>query len=235
MISVPAHTLDHGSRVARASFKLRRRLGRNPTEQELASATGLSARAVKTACGVSTLRGRMVSISAPISNREGSLTLGDVIEADEGERPDVIVANAIDAAAAREAIDAAVATFVPRHREVVRLRLIDGLTLEEAGDRMGVTRERVRQIEMTAARRLRTALANHPAVLGILGRTPLLEERDDEDDSALLSAKDLRARTGLAAADLTERISRGEFPPHALRDRRGQRLWRESAVERWQA
>jgi predicted DNA-binding transcriptional regulator AlpA/predicted DNA-binding protein (UPF0251 family) len=173
----------------------------------------------------------VISLDTPLLG-EGSLTLGETIRGNDDERPDVAVEAASDAEAARAAFEAVLATLVPRHQEALRLRLVDGLTLEEVGDRMGVTRERVRQIELKTLPRLREALFDHPAVLALLGRDAPPQEVDD-DDGPLLDAKEVEERTGVNRKSLMEMIGRGAFPRSVAKDNRGARLWRESAVERW--
>jgi predicted DNA-binding transcriptional regulator AlpA len=171
-----------------------------------------------------------VSLSSPAAT-DGEATLADTLPAPESERPDSIVLDALTAADARKALAVALDSLIPRHRQAITLRLIDGLTLEEASNRMGVTRERVRQIELKVLPRLREALVDHPAVLALLGREQVAEV--DDDDGLLLNAKEVEERTGIDRKNLLDMIGRGTFPRAIAKDRRGHRLWRQSAVERW--
>lgn len=233
-VSISSHAFNETGKVTRAAIKLRDRLGRGATLEEIAAEAGLSLGRTEAALAACSLPKRTVSMAAPLTGDEDGITLGDTIPADETERPDATVEEASEASAARAAIDEVVATFVPRHREFFRLRFEEGLPQFECGAAMGVNRQRAKQIEDKVVSRLREALFDNPAVLALLGHEPVpATEETDDVDGLLLNAKDVRARTGRNPDELTEMISRGAFPRPVTRDRRGQRLWRESAVERW--
>ncbi len=233
-VKVPFAALDHSSRVARAGVKLQKQLGRRASVEEIAAEVQLSIEATEAALAARAMPKLVASVDTPISDTDG-LTLGDTLVANDIERPDVAMEEASDAEAALAAVEEVMAGFVERHREVVRLRLVEGLPLEAVGERMGVTRERVRQIEMKALPRLRAALFDHPAVLALLGREPTPAAAEDDASGRLLNVTEVEARTGLDREALWEMIGRGTFPRAAAKDRRGHRLWRESAVERWRA
>lgn len=230
-MTLPADCLNDIGKVARAGHELRQRLGRRATVSEIAAEARLPVRRAENALAARAMNNLMVSVDTPILG-DGSLTLGDTIAADDAGRPDTLAEEASEAAAVRAAIDAALATFVPRHQEAMRLRLIEGLHLGEVGERMGIGKERVRQIEAKALPRLREMLVGHPAVAAVLGRQPTPKEVDDET-SKLLSVGEVEARTGLDRKVIAEKIGAGAFPRSVAKDNRGNRLWREAAVERW--
>jgi predicted DNA-binding transcriptional regulator AlpA len=87
---------------------------------------------------------------------------------------------------------------------------------------------------MKALPQLREALFDHPAVVALLGREPAPAKVDD-DTGNLLDVVEVEGRTGLDRMTITEMIGRGAFPRAVAKDNRGNRLRRESAVERWQA
>jgi RNA polymerase sigma-32 factor len=96
---------------------------------------------------------RIVSLDQPVGGEEGS-TLGDVIP-DERPLPDEIVAQIIDAEAGASRVAVALAKLSARSRAVVEGRFVEGAKLRTIGDRLGVSSERVRQIEAAALKRLR--------------------------------------------------------------------------------
>ncbi|MEO9228883.1 MAG: sigma factor-like helix-turn-helix DNA-binding protein [Devosia sp.] len=161
------------------------------------------------------------------------MTLEGILPDDESRRPDVIVMERITAGKARAAIDAVVAGFVPRHREMFRLHHIEGRPMEECATLLGVGRARIQQIDAKIVGRLRATLHDHPAVMAMLRREPAPSEDKDDESVALLSIAEVEARTGLERKAITDMIGRGAFPRSVTKDNRGNRLWRESAVERW--
>ena len=228
-LTIPSYAFNHTGKVTRANHKLRQRFGRPPTMEELAAETGLTVGAVETAFAARHLPRRLVSTSTPITNEDNSITIGDLLEAEEGERPDVLVEGASTVRAARAAIDAVVATFTPRHQLVFRTCFEEGRPLADAAEALGVIRQRAQQIHAQIASRLREALVDDPAALALLGREPAPTEEDDAD-GRLLNSKEVADLTGLDKAIVVDMMGRGTFPRSVARDRRGHRLWRESAV-----
>jgi len=158
-IRVPVHMVETINRVMRAQKRLVQRLGREPSDSELASESGLTVRDVRI---VHQLGRRPISLQSPIGEDGGSC-VADVI-------PDATSVNPSEAADGRfmrEQLLEVLGTLDGREREVVEYRygLNDGYsrTLEEVGDIFNVTRERVRQIEAKALRKLR-----HPSRKGML-------------------------------------------------------------------
>lgn len=153
-IRVPVHMGDQINKLLRVSHQLTQELGREPTTAELAEAMGVSERKVEQIIQIAR---RPVSLETPIDEDEES-TLGDFIEDEESPAP----AEAATQNLLKEAIREVLAELPPREVKILQLRygLLDGhsYTLEEVGKKMGVTRERVRQIEAQALSRLR-----HPA------------------------------------------------------------------------
>jgi RNA polymerase primary sigma factor len=126
-------------------------LGREPSDEEVAEKLGWNALRVKT---VKNVAREPISLEAPVGEEEDS-QLGDFIEDDHVENP----ANKTAFTLLQESVRKVLETLPKREQEVLRLRfgLDDGysLTLEEVGLIFNVTRERIRQIEAKALRRLR--------------------------------------------------------------------------------
>jgi RNA polymerase primary sigma factor len=154
-IRVPVHMGDQISKLRRVQNQLKQQFAREPTMVELAETMDLPVKKVEDMLKVSR---RPLSLEMPIDD-EGESMLGDFIEDREAPAPDETASHNLLRQQLGEVLD----TLPPREVRVLQLRygLIDGktCTLEEVGRKMGVTRERVRQIEAQALRRLR-----HPGV-----------------------------------------------------------------------
>ncbi|MDR1099772.1 MAG: RNA polymerase sigma factor RpoD [Treponema sp.] len=150
-IRVPVHMIEQINKVVRESRQLMQVLGREPTDEEIAERLGWTALRVKT---VKNVAREPISLETPIGEEEDSL-LGDFIEDKDVENP----ANQTAFALLQEQLKAVLNTLPDREQEVLKMRfgLDDGysLTLEEVGLYFNVTRERIRQIEAKALRRLR--------------------------------------------------------------------------------
>ena len=150
-IRVPVHMIEQINKVVRESRQLMQRLGREPTDEEISAQLGWNVARVKQ---VKNVAREPISLETPIGEEEDSL-LGDFIEDKEVENP----ANQTSFKLLQEQLSSVLATLPPREQEVLRMRfgLEDGysLTLEEVGLYFNVTRERIRQIEAKALRRLR--------------------------------------------------------------------------------
>lgn len=150
-IRLPVHTGEQITRLHRVQRRLLQELGREPTAKEIAEELGISSQKVE----------RMIRISQrPLSlemsvGEEGDSSLGDFIEDDSTPLP----TDQASLEMLREQIEEALSSLTPREARVLQLRfgLTDGYahTLEEVGKKFGVTRERIRQIEHQAIRRLR--------------------------------------------------------------------------------
>jgi len=153
-IRVPVHMGDQINRLLRASHRLMQELGREPTSEELARALEIPTRKAEQMIQFAR---RPLSLDMPNDDDEESV-LGDFIEDEEATAPP----DAVSASILRDAIQNILQDLPPREVRILQLRygLVDGetYTLEEVGKKLGVTRERVRQIEAQALSRLR-----HPA------------------------------------------------------------------------
>lgn len=150
-IRVPVHMIEQINKVVRESRQLMQRLGREPTDDEIAEQLGWPVARVKQ---VKNVAREPISLETPIGEEEDSL-LGDFIEDKEVENPATKTAYTL----LQEQLQDVLSTLPPREQEVLKMRfgLDDGysLTLEEVGLYFNVTRERIRQIEAKALRRLR--------------------------------------------------------------------------------
>jgi RNA polymerase primary sigma factor len=150
-IRVPVHMIEQINKVVRESRQLMQIMGREPTDEEIAERLGWTAPRVKT---VKNGAREPISLEPPIGEEEDSL-LGDFIEDKEVENPASQTAFTL----LQEQLSGVLSTLPAREQEVLKMRfgLDDGysLTLEEVGLYFNVTRERIRQIEAKALRRLR--------------------------------------------------------------------------------
>jgi RNA polymerase primary sigma factor len=150
-IRVPVHMIEQINKVVRESRQLMQVLGREPSDEEIAERLGWSVLRVKS---VKNVAREPISLETPIGEEEDSL-LGDFIEDKDIENP----ANQTAFKLLQEQLQEVLSTLPPREQEVLKMRfgLEDGysLTLEEVGLYFNVTRERIRQIEAKALRRLR--------------------------------------------------------------------------------
>jgi len=153
-IRVPVHMVEAVTKVKRASWLLRRELGREPAPEELAEQMRLPLVKVKQALDAMSAGADPVSLEAPLSD-DGDLNLGDLIEDEDGVQPlDAAIGSDL-----RSAIGRALESLAPREERVLRMRFGIGIendhTLEEVGQQFSVTRERIRQIEAKALRKLK--------------------------------------------------------------------------------
>ncbi|NLG70520.1 MAG: sigma-70 family RNA polymerase sigma factor [Chloroflexi bacterium] len=154
-IRVPVHMGDQINKLLRVQHQLTQRLGRDPSVDELADALEVTPQKVENMIQVAR---RPLSLETPTDDEEDSV-LGDFIQDEEVPAPDETATYNL----LREHLESVLNGLPPREVRILQLRygLLDGqaYTLEEVGRKMGVTRERVRQIEAQARSRLR-----HPAI-----------------------------------------------------------------------
>ncbi len=154
-IRVPVHMGDQINKLLRVQHQLTQRLGRDPSVEELANALEVTPQKVENMIQVAR---RPLSLETPTDDEEDSV-LGDFIQDEEAPAPDETATYDL----LREHLENVLNGLPPREVRILQLRygLLDGqaYTLEEVGRKMGVTRERVRQIEAQALSRLR-----HPAI-----------------------------------------------------------------------
>lgn len=150
-IRIPVHMVELINRVIRTSHGMVQELGREPTPEEVAQKLRLSPEKVEEILKIAQ---DPVSLETPVGEEDDS-HLGDFIQDNEASEPlEATATNLL-----REQLEKAMASLTPREEKVLRLRFgfEDGKphTLEEVGKKFNVTRERVRQIESKALRRLR--------------------------------------------------------------------------------
>ncbi|MBR5902964.1 MAG: sigma-70 family RNA polymerase sigma factor, partial [Clostridia bacterium] len=150
-IRIPVHMVETINKVIRVSRQLLQELGHDPSADEIADEMGLSVQKVR---DILKIAQEPVSLETPIGEEEDS-HLGDFIPDDDALEP----SEAASFTLLREQIWDVLGTLTPREEKVLRLRfgLDDGRqrTLEEVGQEFDVTRERIRQIEAKALRKLR--------------------------------------------------------------------------------
>ena len=150
-IRIPVHMVETINRVIRTQRRMMQDLGREPTSEELAVELDLAADKVRDIMKISL---EPVSLEMPVGEEDDS-HLGDFIPDDKAQAP----ADAASHQMLREQVDDVLESLSERERRVLELRYgLDngrGRTLEEVGKEFGVTRERIRQIEAKALRKLR--------------------------------------------------------------------------------
>ncbi len=150
-IRIPVHMVDTINKVKKVSSQLLHKNGHEPSAEEIAAELDMSVDKVREILRVSQ---EPVSLETPIGEEEDS-HLGDFIPDDDAPSP----ADAASHTLLREQLSGVLSTLTPREEKVLRLRfgLEDGRsrTLEEVGKEFNVTRERIRQIEAKALRKLR--------------------------------------------------------------------------------
>ncbi|GMW00896.1 MAG: RNA polymerase sigma factor SigA [Candidatus Hydrogenedentota bacterium] len=150
-IRIPVHMIESINKLVRTSRRLVQTYGREPSADEIAEEMGMSADKVRSILKIAQ---EAISLETPVGD-DGDSSFGDFIEDKSAESP----ANATAFAVFQEKLDDVLGTLTEREEKVLRLRfgLGDGYprTLEEVGSVFNVTRERVRQIEAKALRKMR--------------------------------------------------------------------------------
>ena len=150
-IRIPVHMVETINKLIRVNRQLAQELGRDPTPAEIAKEMGISESKVREIIKIAQ---EPVSLETPIGEEEDR-HLGDFIEDENAPAPAEVASNAM----MREQLQEVLHTLTPREEKVIRLRfgLEDGQahTLEEVGKEFNVTRERIRQIEAKALRKIR--------------------------------------------------------------------------------
>jgi RNA polymerase primary sigma factor len=150
-IRVPVHMVETINKMARIQRQLTLELNREPSEEEIAKKMGITVEKVREVIKISQ---EPLSLETPVGEEEDS-HFGDFVPDERALSPEEYTTNEI----LKEEIKSVLSTLQPREQQVLELRfgLIDGTsyTLEEVGKRFNVTRERIRQIEAKALRKLR--------------------------------------------------------------------------------
>ena len=148
-IRIPVHIVEREQRIARAERELAAKLARDPTDAEVAKASKLSVKQVREVRGAARA---VASLDKPVGEGNGT-AFGDLFAHGDAEPEEEVHVSLQE-----EALHQAVADLPDRERDVIRLRyginVDEPVSLEEIGRRLGVTRERVRQIEAQALERL---------------------------------------------------------------------------------
>ena len=150
-IRIPVHMVETINKLVRVNRQLLQELGREPRNDEIAKAMGISEEKVREIIKIAQ---EPVSLETPLGEEEDS-HLGDFIADDDAPAPDSMATYAM----LKKQLNEVLSTLTPREEKVLRLRfgLDDGKTrtLEDVGKEFNVTRERIRQIEAKALRKLR--------------------------------------------------------------------------------
>ena len=164
IIRVPVHAHDTIVKIGRTGQRLEQKLGRWPTPEEIAETLDIPVEKVEELIKANR---PPLSLEEPVGEEEDS-ELGDFIEDEDSPSP----VEAADESLFREQLRSVLHTLPPRHARILRLRygLENGksYTLEEIGRKMGVTRERVRQIQARAEERIRTVYKSRLKLTGYL-------------------------------------------------------------------
>jgi RNA polymerase primary sigma factor len=149
-IRIPVHIVERETKISRAERELTAKLAREPTEEEIAKAAKLPLKQVRE---VRQAARAVTSLDKPVGS-DSEATFGDLFAGETGAVDEEVTVSLTE-----EALRIAVASLPDRERQVVKLRYgLDGdedpKSLEEIGRRLGLTRERVRQIEANALERL---------------------------------------------------------------------------------
>ena len=157
-IRIPVHMVETIHKVSRTTRQLLQELGREPTTQEIADRLETTEEKIREILKIAQ---DPVSLETPVGEEEDS-HLGDFVEDNDSPTPSEKASYSL----LQEQLQAVLMTLSPREAEVIRLRygLYNGrpLTLEEVGQRFNITRERIRQIEAKALRKLRYPLRSKP-------------------------------------------------------------------------
>jgi RNA polymerase primary sigma factor len=158
-IRIPVHMIDTINKIVRTSRQMLHEIGREPTPEELAEKLGMPLEKVRKTLKIAK---EPISLETPIGDEEDS-HLGDFIE----DKNTILPIDAAIQSNLREATTRVLASLAPREERIVRMRFGIGMntdhTLEEVGQQFSVTRERIRQIEAKALRKLK-----HPSRSRIL-------------------------------------------------------------------
>jgi len=150
-IRLPVHMVDRVTQIRRTTQQLSEKLGREPTDEELAEEMKIPVARITHLKSVSK---KPASLDSPINDEDGS-NLGDIVADDKSTSP----LENLQSKSLIGDVDKVLSTLEPREADIIRLRFglegRDPQTLEEVGEQIGITRERVRQLQEQAIRQLR--------------------------------------------------------------------------------
>lgn len=159
-IRLPVHLVDKISKMRRTAMRLQEEFGREPTDEELAEELGITASRV---AQLRTAAIRPASLDAPIGD-DDSNNFAEIVQDENAETP----YEQLEEKTVNKMLDEMIKTLDPREATILRYRFgLDGgseKTLEEVGERFGVTRERIRQIQNIALRKMRRMIEKLEAV-----------------------------------------------------------------------
>ena len=150
-IRIPVHMIERINKLVRTSRQMLHEIGREPTPEELAEKLGMSLEKVHKVLKIAK---EPISLETPIGDEEDS-HLGDFIE----DKSAILPLDSVILSNLRDTTTRVLASLTPREERVLRMRFGIGMntdhTLEEVGQQFSVTRERIRQIEAKALRKLK--------------------------------------------------------------------------------
>lgn len=163
-IRLPVHLVDKISRMRKTALMLSERLGREPTDEELAAELQIPTSKVAHLKSVSV---RPASLDAPIGEESDSTTFGEIV----GDENAISPFEGLRDKNLNADLHAMVDSLDKRESEIIKLRFgLDGrdeLTLEEVGKRFNVTRERIRQLEYIALTKMRKAMSRNESIRSV--------------------------------------------------------------------
>tara|TARA_B100000405_G_scaffold254549_1_gene188705 strand:+ start:110 stop:1021 length:912 start_codon:yes stop_codon:yes gene_type:complete len=155
-IRLPVHMVDRVTQIRRCSLQLAEKLGREPTDDELAAEMNLPVARITLLKSVSR---KPASLDSPLGEEDGA-TLGEIVPDEKSSNP----YETLQSKSLVGDVNRVLSQLEPREADIIRLRFglegLDPLTLEEVGEKIGVTRERVRQLQEQALRQLRKNMAS---------------------------------------------------------------------------
>jgi len=159
-IRVPVHQIEKVAKLRRLTERLTAELGREPSDEELAGEVGLTATKV---AALKRSIARPASLDAPVAKDDGETLFGELLPDEQADDP----LELLEEKDLRSSLGGWLTVLTPREREILRLRYGLGgarqKTLEDIGDKFGITRERIRQIQMGALKKLRREAARPAA------------------------------------------------------------------------
>jgi RNA polymerase primary sigma factor len=187
-IRIPVHMIEIMSKLWRTQKQLGQELGREPTPEDLADELGLPTSRIN---GLLKMARQPISLDAPVGD-DGDVNVGDFIEDQGAQNP----ADGVSQSLLKEKLDDVLTSITARERAILEMRfgLVDGCghTLEEIGKIYNVTRERIRQIEAKALRKLRHPTRAHH----LHGFLETQQEAVSRDDPAIPLETSAVALTG---------------------------------------